>query len=140
MKRFIGVKIVEAKPMMRGDYNDFKRWTIPDDENPSDDGYLVKYSDEYISWCPKEQFEKHNSPCDGMIFGHAVEAAKLGHKVARKGWNGNGMHMDCQFPDANSKMTHPYMVMHIPGCEEGTRLLPWQPAQVDVFAEDWGIV
>ena len=75
-----------------------------------------------------------------MNFGQAIEAVKTGKKVARPGWNGGGMHMEAQFTDENSKMTHPYLFMTIPGCEEGIRLLPWQPAQVDVFAEDWEIL
>lgn len=58
MQKYIGVKKVEAEPMTRGDYNSFKGWTIPDNENPDDEGYLVKYSDDYISWSPKKQFEE----------------------------------------------------------------------------------
>jgi len=75
-----------------------------------------------------------------MNFGQAIEALKDGKKVAREGWNGAGMHLEAQFPDERSKMTHPYLFMTIPECKEGTRRLPWQPAQVDLFAEDWQIV
>ena len=72
-----------------------------------------------------------------MTFGLVLEAAKIGDQIAREGWNSNGMYLDVQYPDKDSKMTHPYLVMHIPECEEGLRLLPWQPAQVDLFAIDW---
>ena len=72
-----------------------------------------------------------------MNFGQAIEALKSGMKLARKGWNGKGMYLQAQIPDEHSKMTHPYLYMTIPECEEGTRRLPWQPAQVDMFAEDW---
>lgn len=58
MKQYIGVKNIQAKPMTRGEYNKFKGWTIPPDENPNDDGYMVKYSNDYISWSPKDVFEK----------------------------------------------------------------------------------
>lgn len=58
MNHYIGTKLIEAKPMNLGDYNKFKGWTIPEDEDPKREGYLVKYSDEYISWSPKEVFEK----------------------------------------------------------------------------------
>lgn len=75
-----------------------------------------------------------------MNFGQAIEAIKEGKKAVRKGWNGNGMSLEAQFPDANSKMTHPYLFMNIPECEEGDRRLPWQPAQVDLFAEDWTVL
>lgn len=58
MKKYIGVKKIEAEPMTRGDYNKYKGWTIPADENPADEGYLVRYSDSYESWSPKKQFEE----------------------------------------------------------------------------------
>ena len=57
MKQYVGVKLIEAKPMTRGDYNKYRGWTIPKDENPNDEGYLVKYSDDYESWSPKKPFE-----------------------------------------------------------------------------------
>jgi hypothetical protein len=86
---------------------------------------------------PKNDLSKSGK---NMNFGQALHYLKEGEKVARVGWNGNGMHCFGRFPDSNSKMTHPYFVITIPGCEEGTRMLPWQPAQVDLFAEDWEIV
>lgn len=58
MQKYIGVKQVEAKKMTRGDYNDYRGWTVPADENPNDEGYMVKYADDYVSWSPKETFEK----------------------------------------------------------------------------------
>lgn len=58
MEKFIGIKRIEAEPMTRGDYNDFRGWTIPKDENPADEGYIVKYSDGYVSWSPKQAFEE----------------------------------------------------------------------------------
>lgn len=57
MKKYIGVKLVEATPMTRGDYNIFRGWKIPEDEDPGDEGYLVRYSDDYMSWSPKNAFE-----------------------------------------------------------------------------------
>ena len=74
--------------MTRGDYNIFRGWKIPENENPADEGYLVEYSDGYISWSPKKQFEEAYRLCDNMTFGLAIEALKKGLKVARKGWNG----------------------------------------------------
>lgn len=65
MKHFIGIKEVDAKPMTRGEYNEYRGWQIPADENPADEGYLVKYSDSYESWSPKEAFDKAYSEYDG---------------------------------------------------------------------------
>lgn len=72
--------------------------------------------------------------------GWMMDQVIQGKKVRRAGWNGKGMFVFGQFPDEHSKMTHSYLVISIPGCTEGTRLLPWQPAQVDMFSEDWEIV
>lgn len=68
MKTYIGTKVINAKPMNRAKYNLFRGWNLPADENGNDDGYLVEYTDGgkpkvewfngYISWSPKEQFEK----------------------------------------------------------------------------------
>ena len=75
-----------------------------------------------------------------MKFGEALEATKLGSSIQRKGWNGGGMCVKAQFPDKHSKMTHPYLYIFVPGCSEGDRRLPWQPAQVDLFADDWSVL
>lgn len=75
-----------------------------------------------------------------MNFGEALESFKTKDKDCeweRSGWNGKGMKLKAQFPDENSLMTHPYLYLEIPDCPEGTRRIPWQPAQVDIFAEDW---
>ena len=58
MEEYIGTKIVKAEPMKLGDYNDCRGWTIPEDEDPEREGYLVKYPDDYVSWSPKEIFEE----------------------------------------------------------------------------------
>ena len=91
MKDYIGVKVVAAEPMSRGEYNEYRGWKIPSDENPADEGYHIRYSDEYESWCPKKQFYEAYRRCDNMTFGIAIEALKKGKKVARAGWNGKGM-------------------------------------------------
>lgn len=57
MKKYIGTKLIEAKPMTRGEYNKYRGWQIPANENREDEGYLVRYSDSYVSWSPKEVFE-----------------------------------------------------------------------------------
>lgn len=101
MKQYIGTKTLNAKPMTRGEYNQLRGWTIPDDENPSDDGYLVEYLEggkpnhpdyeNYISWSHKDVFDRSYREYVGMTFGEAIEALKKGMKVARAGWNGKDM-------------------------------------------------
>jgi len=101
MKRYIGVKEINALPVNRQAYNDIRGWKLPANENGSDEGYLVEYIgggepnhpdfDGYISWSPKDVFDSAYRPTDGMTFGIALEALKKGFKVARRGWNGKGM-------------------------------------------------
>ena len=73
-------------------------------------------------------------------FSWALHLIKRKKKLSREGWNGKGMYLTMKSPDEYSDSTHPYLDMHVPGCAEGLRVLPWQPAQVDLFAEDWGLV
>ena len=53
MKKYIGTKLVQARPMTRGAYNRYRGWEIPADENPEDEGYLIQYPDGYVSWSPQ---------------------------------------------------------------------------------------
>lgn len=71
-----------------------------------------------------------------MKIGEALEALKDGRKVARTGWNGKGMHLELQVPDAHSKMTEPYVyITRVNGF-----LVPWLCSQIDLLAEDWVVV
>jgi len=63
---YIGVKLIKAKPMTRLEYNDFRGWSIPVNECGKDEGYLVKYSDDYVSWTPADTFEKSHFEHDGL--------------------------------------------------------------------------
>ena len=38
MNRYIGVKQINAMPMTREEYNEFRGWQVPKDENPDDAG------------------------------------------------------------------------------------------------------
>jgi hypothetical protein len=70
-----------------------------------------------------------------MDFGDAIVALKQGKRVSRTGWNGKGMWLELQVPDAGSKMTLPYIYMKTAQDD----LVPWLASQTDVLAEDWGI-
>jgi hypothetical protein len=71
-----------------------------------------------------------------MNFSEALAAIKDGKKLTRSGWNGKGMYVAAQFPDANSANTKPYIYI-VP---VGGGRCPWVAAHSDLFAEDWGIV
>ncbi len=74
-----------------------------------------------------------------MDFGDAIRALKNGHKVTREGWNGKGMWLELQVPDAHSKMTLPYIYLNYPSDAKTTpgARVPWLASQTDVLAEDW---
>lgn len=71
-----------------------------------------------------------------MDFGDAIRAAKVGERVARAGWNGKGMYIQLQVPDANSKMSLPYLYMKT----VDNKLVPWLASQTDMLSEDWEMV
>lgn len=68
MKTYTGTKVIRAKLMTRQEYNDFRKWALPSDEDGSDEGYLVEYVDGgkantaeysgYVSWSPRDVFER----------------------------------------------------------------------------------
>ncbi|WP_339820729.1 DUF2829 domain-containing protein [uncultured Paracoccus sp.] len=153
MTRHIGTKLIDARPMTRQAYNDYRGWPLPADENGDDAGYLVEYLDGgqanhpdhagYISWSPAEVFEKAYRPVTGMSFGLAIEALKAGQRVARAGWNGKGMwlaHVNAY--DVGVRSTGfgiallPWIGMKTAdGC-----FVPWLASQTDMLADDWQVV
>ncbi len=70
-----------------------------------------------------------------MNFGQALEALKGGKKVTRKGWNNPAITIELQVPDANSKMTLPYIYMN-----KGENKFPCDLSCESILGEDWGIV
>ena len=156
MKKYIGVKEIKAKPMDRGEYNTYRGWEIPSDENPDDDGFLVEYIDGgasnhpdhagYISWSPAGVFERAYRRVDGLTFGQAIEVLKAGKKVARAGWNGKGMWLGLVkdtwainfevLDDIQKFENHPYIVMKT----VDEKIVPWLASQTDMLAEDWTVI
>lgn len=158
---------VRAEPMTRGEYNDLRGREVPADENPADEGYLVECLDGstpnvpgragYVSWRPKAQFEAAYRPTTGLPFGLAIEAMRMGKRVARAGWNGRGMWllMVPGTPSAQLREGSPYReATGLEQCDilphidmwtvdaSGRRaMLPgWLASQSDMLADDWYIV
>ena len=64
MNKYIGVKLIEAEPMNDIDFESIvKGWPIKEERKPKE-GYKVVYPNGYVSWCPKEIFEKANLMID----------------------------------------------------------------------------
>lgn len=72
-----------------------------------------------------------------MDFSEALKAAKNGAAITRDGWNGQGLLVQAQRPDENSKMGNPYL--YIDARKLGGERTPWVPSQTDLFAEDWSL-
>lgn len=162
MKRHIGTKVIEARPMTRLEYNKYRGWELPADENGADEGYLVEYMDGgesnhpnhngYISWSPKAQFDNAYRETTGMTFGLALEALRKGHKVTREGWNGKGMWLVLD-PGTQNIMAKEGSVYFEAGVEGEFSINPhidmktatgemqpgWLASQTDMLAEDWQI-
>jgi len=146
MKQYIGVKVINAKPMTRLEYNCFRGWDVPADENPDDEGFLVEYTDGgkantkefegYVSWSPKEVFEKAYFQTSGMTFGLAIEAMKMGSKVSRAGWNGKGMYLSYVSKSVLPPSYLPYIEMKT----VDDKRVPWLASQTDLLSEDWSVV
>lgn len=169
---YIGTKIINAVPMNRLDYNILRGWTLPADENGSDEGYLVEYLDGgkanvlgyagYVSWSPKDVFDRAYRPATEMTFGMALEALKNGHRVARAGWNGKGMWLslscsgsrevaaenfwsphNAEFARANGgkALVLPSITMKtIDSTGREAILMGWLASQTDMLCADWLIV
>lgn len=170
MNRHLGTKLINAKAMTREEYNELRGWKVPADENPDDAGYLVEYIDGgqanhpdfagYISWSPKDVFDRAYRPIVGMTFGMAIEALKIGMKVARAGWNGKCMWLSLSghgggslvhwssfwsTNNANFAATQEEESAVVLPCitmktADDKILMGWLASQTDMLADDWCIV
>lgn len=167
MENYVGVKLVKAQPMSRLEYTEYRGWELPADENGNDEGYLVEYIDSpnsnhpnhegYISWSPKDVFDRAHYKVDGLTFGHALEALKGGAKIARKGWNGKSMFLfllpagiipktaihDPKLREVleNSGSDHFEALGSIRMKTADNKILTgWLASQTDMLSDDWVIV
>lgn len=95
--------------------------------------FSEKYIEKVLTEHPETEANNTHS------FGWALRQLKKGLKVARKGWNGKGLWLELQRPDAHSKMTLPYIYMNYPKGDkyhDGCRV-PWSASQTDMLEEDW---
>jgi hypothetical protein len=134
---------------------------MPANENPLAQGYLVEYLDSpnknhpdydnYISWSPKDVFERSYRINETLTFGQAVEAAKQGKAIARLGWNGAGM-----FAYIVPAASYPAQTGAVKQYFGENALVPyrtywalktaqediatWTPSGSDTLAEDWVVL
>ena len=87
-------------------------------------------------------------PAYGMTFGVAIEAAKKGKRIARKGWNGKGQYVE--LAKAISYKSPTGAVVNAEHDAIGNQALAfvgtsgvqmgWLASQADMLADDWEIV
>lgn len=154
MKQYIGTKIICAEPAYRCSGKIYPKTGPYPKSMDLEDGYSVRYHDGYESWSPKDVFEAAYRLTDGMSFGLAIEAAKMGKKIARAGWNGKGMWViyrtgypdgiPCNkntadavgIPEGTLFKVRPYLQMK---CVDDSFQM-WLASQSDILADDWYIV
>lgn len=101
-----------------------------------------------------EVFEVSYRQNEFLTFGLAVEAAKLGKRIARKGWNGKDMYVVIMpgYPEGIEVNETTQKAHNLPA---GTKLVyrpyfqlftaqkdvaMWSPSGSDALAEDWAII
>ena len=159
MEKYLGVKLIEAESC----WGLNNKCVDPNSEHCGQEvkGYKVVYEDGYTSWSPKDVFEKAYRKIDGLTFGLALEALKLGKCISRTGWNGKGLFIFKQVPAAidnsiiskmqsvpdsakiilTTRNQEPiyYQNQMVIVKPDGT-IDSWVPSSSDIFAEDWIIV
>jgi hypothetical protein len=168
MQAYYGTKLVYAKAMTRGEYNNYRGWEPPEDEDQSTLGVLVEYTEPgtkpnhllhegYISWSPLEVFSSSYQPLTALSFGHAIEALESGKRVMREGWNGKGMwviligatapesdYADIDYiirDDTDAQFLAGIRLQSWYGLKTADGgFVPWQPSQTDMRAKDWQVV
>ena len=156
MKQYIGTKLVAAEPAERvtnpaGHVSYRTEGANGPTETGSkiEAGYKVRYGDGYESWSPKEVFEEAYREVDGMNFGLALEAAKAGYRIARKGWNGKRMYVFLAHePDFNTDADISEFDDADVECgdclclrtAQRTLQMGWLASQSDMLSDDWYIV
>lgn len=139
MNQYIGTKIIEAEPC--------PAWKDAGGHKTGDPGYRVRYSDGYESWSPKDVFEAAYRRTDNMSFGLAIEAAKMGKKIQRAGWNGKGQYVE--LATCISYTGSDGDVINAEHDAIGNKALSfvgtsgvqlgWLASQADMLADDWRI-
>ena len=148
MKMYIGTKLVKMKPMNRKEYNDFRGWELPSEEDGADEGYLVEYMDGgkpnveghegYVSWSPKEQAGNAYRETSGLPFSLALEATKKGRWYCAALQRYLSRSSPFEISSAHSKMTGSYLYIDTSGLQTNNEAapkcrVPWAPSQTDMM-------
>lgn len=121
-------KTVKARPMKRRDYCAYRGWSLPKDENPDDDGFLVVYADGYESWSPDKQFYEGYAKTEDALDRLMLEKQQLHEKWEK-------LNATLENPDVVSKISM-----------KQVRLLIRQRSHMEMYLlvlnerlEEWGV-
>lgn len=87
MKQYRGVKTVKAEPCTLDEFinstgiDPYKGRDSKSHHTPDDEGYKVMYTDDYVSWSPKDVFEASYHPVDSVIDRMEVEYNELQARI-----------------------------------------------------------
>lgn len=144
MGKYITVKMATAEPVIMHSMDCF---------SPLEDGvdklfYQVAYEDGDRKRIPAKEFEKAYRKTSGLSFGLAIEAARMGHAIARRGWNGK-----CQYVELATGISYRNSkgdVVNVNHDSIGNKAfafvgtsgvqLGWLASQADMLADDWYIL
>ena len=153
---YILMNLVEMEPMTLHQFDDYKQ---REHFGENAEGYKIKYSNGYVSWCPKTASDKVSIPCGdncGLPFGYAIaECQYHGKKIKRAGWNGDGQYVRFEnvlaFDDgkihideenAGPATESACFVFHFKNRVTGETGIQvgWLASQADLKANDWQII
>lgn len=93
MPLYRGTKTVHAYPMTKGEYCAYRKWEVPANEVPGEQGFLIEYTDGgepnderhkgYITWSPADVFERAYRPCDTYIDRLRIEVSELADRATK---------------------------------------------------------
>ncbi|OLA00160.1 MAG: hypothetical protein BHV90_14850 [Clostridiales bacterium 42_27] len=149
MKKYIGMKIIEATPAIRKGCRVYEKdQPIPKSMAPDEEGYKICYPDGYEFFSPKAEFEAEYREIDCLSFGLAIEAAKKGKRIARRGWNGKNQYVELAERISYENAAHEVInAIHEAIGNKALAFvgtsgvqLGWLASQADMLADDWMIV
>lgn len=149
MDMYIGSRVVKAKRMTRLEYNQLRKWDLPEDEDGSDEGFLIEHGQDigkqvvtHVGWLPEDLFRaEFRSTCCGLPFSDALKLIMQGHPVSRAAW-GPATKMTFIFLASaeaiKANLDQPEEVPLLAKWNgEGDTELGWIPKSEDIFTRDW---
>lgn len=153
MKTYIGTTVLKATPAWMLIGRDGRTHVILHEPKLLEGetkhaGYRVLYENGNFDWINYIDFQKTFHEAKGLPFGLAIEAAKMGKKIARAGWNGKNQYVELAY--CISYKNNAAEVINVNHCNIGNKALAfvgtsgvqmgWLASQADMLADDWYIV